>query len=92
MVTVEYPDIVAGEKNGEYVPLESLSLGHARLPSLSTGEEEGEGRHLLASPSHSTKKPAKGSGRTRISSKSVLDILDVSGIYIYIVIVLSYHP
>ena len=66
-MTVEFPD-EAG--NGEYYPLEVVGRP--------AGEEEGDGVALVASPTPSEKKSPKGPRRARISSKPVLDLMDVS--------------
>ena len=67
-MTVEFSD-EAGS-NSEYYPLEVLGRP--------AGEEEGDGVALVASPTPSEKKSPRGPRRTRISSKPVLDLMDVS--------------
>ena len=74
-MTVEFPD-EAG--NGEYYPLEVVGRP--------AGEEEGDGVAVVASPTPSEKKSPRGPRRARISSKPVLDLMDVSNkdIYMYV--------
>ena len=66
-VTVEFPDEAS---NGEHYPLEVMDQ--------SAGEEEGDKVALMASSTPSEKKSSRGPHRIRISTRPVLDLVDVS--------------
>ena len=66
-MTVEFLDEAS---NHEYYPLEAMGQP--------AGEAEGEKVALVASPTPSEKKSSRGPRRTRISSRPVLDLVDVS--------------
>ena len=66
-VTVDFLDEVS---NGEYYPLEVMDQA--------AGEEEGDKVVLIASSAPSEKKSSRGPHRIRISTRPVLDLVDVS--------------
>ena len=62
------------DKDGEDIPMGALGRPHLV-------EEEGDRVALVASTTHSGKKPAQR--RARISSKPTLGVLDVSGVVMW---------